>query len=352
MKITLPIFYFFVSFCSVMASAEEDKGLTSLDIICDGTSQASHASQTPCDTGFRIRVAETIEELQAILGAATETSVCAWDSDNTLVLSNTRGLYDFEMDREHQAYWRLAGTQAISQGLFSGQAEAFPGFCVKLLRSTPPHFELVDKALPGLNKSLWQRGVETFVCTGLHPHPNKVDYLKEQDLDWSGRFTDNPQASKVFYPHPPGWIYAPGNKAPYLERFVRASNAHRSENAQPQITDLFFVDNHLDTLEKVAGAYQMDGVNLHLIWWRKHTLALDTEHSEGLLIPRLVEAYKDLTAPVTPSVTYEDDGYESPPGDLEFVPSPDPYSAPCSVVASSPLRLSDGAHPVQKTASS
>ncbi|MBA4117571.1 MAG: hypothetical protein C0514_01565 [Candidatus Puniceispirillum sp.] len=349
MKHVLHIFYFLLSFCSLMASAQEEKDVASLEIIYDG---ASHASQTPCNSPFSIRVAETFEELQAILGSAKKGSVCAWDSDNTLVTSKTRDLYDFEMDREHQAYWRLAGTQAISQGLFLGQAEAFPGFCVTLLRYTPPHFELVDEALPGLNKSLWERGVETFVCTGLHPHPNKVDHLTKQGLDWSGHFTDNPHVSKLFYKQTPGWIYAPGNKAPYLESFVRASNAHRLENAQPQITDLYFVDNHLETLEKVAGAFPKDSINLHLILWRKHALALATEYSEGLLIPRLVEAYRVLTAPAIPSVTYVDDGYESPPGDLEFVPSPDPYSAPCSVVASSPLRCSDGALPVQKTASS
>lgn len=255
---------------------------------------------------------DTMDELLVLLGNAPGTSFVGLDCDNTLVLDEAAGIYDFEMAREHALYWVMAGEEAARQNEFLGSPKAFPATCISLTKHLPAQFRLVDEGLPALDKSLWDKGIETFVCTGLRPCEEKREYLKENGLNWDMRYDALSHVSTLFFEGAPGWLYARGNKAPALHAFVEARNKDRAAQGLAPVTDLYFVDNHLETLQDIERVFSHTDVKLHLIHWRKHALDLAREYNEGRLINRIVDGYKALLVPAFLTQQDDDEGYHSP----------------------------------------
>ncbi|MBA4749725.1 MAG: hypothetical protein H2057_03795 [Alphaproteobacteria bacterium] len=259
--------------------------------------------------------AKNMEELRQYLAPASENDSVGFDCDNTLLKAcypSFPGVYDYELLREFKdTLWAMAGDAAKEQGLYPIHIDSkdFSSFCwSKLCRlSELKEYSLVEGELPALINSL-QQVVDTFICTGLNPEREKYNALTRFGIDFSKSFPLEHKAYSLFVDDftgtMPGWLYAQ-QKAKALVNMVLASNEERALTQKGPLETLYYIDNHLGTLDEIAKGFNFEatGVNLVLIHWQAHALALHSLHERGEFIPFFMEGFRKLLEVTAQRVT-------------------------------------------------
>ncbi|MFN7365950.1 MAG: hypothetical protein ACK5TR_08445 [Alphaproteobacteria bacterium] len=259
--------------------------------------------------------AKNMSELRHHLSGVCSEDVVGFDCDNTLVkafLVDHPHLYDYEMMREFkESLWRDAGEAAKLKGLVSEESDStkFADYCWRVIKQKKSQmaFALVDTDLPVLAQELQQQA-DTFICTGIPPERKKLEALQAFGLDFSEKYSFSHRAYFLFVEDyrgkMPGWLYAK-EKAQSLGSFVLASNDERALTEKRPLQTLYYIDNHLETLNDIARDFNHDitGVKLVLIHWRAHALSLHALHERGEFIPPLLEDLQRLLAPPIPMLT-------------------------------------------------
>lgn len=255
----------------------------------------------------RIVEAKTFEDLEEYLKDLLPTDALGWDCDNTWALISypeLPGFFDFESCREFKHLWQEAGDAAASEGLYQGRTKDFGTHCFDLLqrKNRLEDHVLLESRMLEIHKKALSQECDSFVCTGLSPNDEKVDFLKRSGFDLSCHYKRTDHVNNLFASSRissfPGWLYAPGNKAHSMTVYMQKRNLDRQSMLKPPLTRLFYVDNDLGTLDKIDAGFNIGGVELVLIHWRVHALWMEEKHRSGLLIPQIVDGYRILTKPI------------------------------------------------------
>lgn len=250
--------------------------------------------------------AKTFDDLQGYLENLLPTDALGWDCDNTWVsisYPELPGFFDFESCREFKHLWKEAGDVARSEGLFQGNTEEFGAHCFDVLqrKNRKENHLLLEPRMLEIHEKARSQGCDSFVCTGLSPDDEKVDFLKRSGFDLSGDYKRLDHVNSLFagsrFSCFPGWLFAPDNKARSMMAYMEQRNLDRQSMLKPPLTRLFYADNDLGTLMRIEAGFKMTGIELVLIHWRVHALAMEEKYRLGQLIPQILEGYRTLTKP-------------------------------------------------------
>lgn len=259
--------------------------------------------------------AKNTEELRQHLISVSKNDIVGFDCDNTLLKAcypSFTGVYDYELLREFKdTFWVMAGDAAKEQGLYPVHLDSkdFADFCWSKLYgvSEKKEYSLVEDELPALINSL-QQVVDTFICTGLRPEREKHSALTSLGIDFSKSYPVEHNAYPLFVGDyggkMSGWLYAQ-QKAGSLANMVLASNKERALTQKGPLETLYYVDNHLGTLDEIARGFNFEstGVRLILIHTQSHALSLHALHERGEFIPPFMEGLRKLIEATSPKVT-------------------------------------------------
>lgn len=261
----------------------------------------------------RIVEAKTFEELKAFFTTLKDTDAFGWDCDNTWIVLNYErapGFIDFESSRELKHLWKEAGDAAVSEGLFRGDVEDFGGHCHDVIKrkTFKDEYALLEARMLEVHQSARALGCDSFVCTGLAPGDDKVNFLIRSGFDLSNDYKNTDNVNTLFASYGfstfGGWLYAPDNKAHSMMSYIEKRNLDRQAVPKPPLTRLFYVDNDLGTLKRIDASFKMIGVELVPIHWRMHALGLEEKHRLGQLVPQILEGYRTLTKPIEPRMGF------------------------------------------------